>query len=116
MDRAAAPAYAPGMPSTSAKQHRFMEMVAHDPAAAKRTGVPQSVARDFVAADRAKASAGPHKEPDADQRGGRSDMDADDTRHPPRHHSTHDEATRHPPRQHGTHDMPTKPGSRRAGY
>ena len=57
-----------------------------------------------------------HSEPDADDRGGRRDMDADDTRHPPRHHSTHDEATRHPPRQHGTHDMPTKPGSRRAGY
>ena len=29
------------MPSVSGKQHRFMEMVAHDPAAAKRVGVPQ---------------------------------------------------------------------------
>lgn len=42
------------MPSTSAKQHRFMEMVAHDPAAAKRVDVPQSVGRDFVAADKGK--------------------------------------------------------------
>lgn len=39
------------MPSTSAKQHRLMEMVAHDPAAAQRTGVPESVAKDFVKAD-----------------------------------------------------------------
>lgn len=39
------------MPSTSAKQHRLMAMVAHDPAAAKRLGIPQSVGRDFVKAD-----------------------------------------------------------------
>lgn len=91
-----------------------MEMVAHDPSAAKRTGVPQSVARDYVAAD--KRAAGGHKEPDADQRGGRSDNDADDTRKPPRHHSSHDMPMKTPPRQHGTHDMPTKPGQRRAGY
>ena len=29
-----------------------MEMVAHNPSAAKRVGVPQSVGRDFVAADK----------------------------------------------------------------
>lgn len=45
------------MPSTSAKQHRFMEMVAHDPAAAKRVGVPQSVGRDFAKADRGRTMA-----------------------------------------------------------
>jgi hypothetical protein len=39
------------MPSTSAKQARFMAMVAHDKGAAKRTGVPQSVAREFNQAD-----------------------------------------------------------------
>ena len=39
------------MPSVSGKQHRLMEMVAHDPAAAKRVGVPQSVGKDFVMAD-----------------------------------------------------------------
>jgi hypothetical protein len=32
-----------------------MEMVAHNPAAAKRVGVPQSVGKDFVAADKGKA-------------------------------------------------------------
>lgn len=42
------------MPSQSGKQHRFMEMVAHNPAAAKRVGVPQSVGKDFVAADKGK--------------------------------------------------------------
>jgi hypothetical protein len=39
------------MSSTSGKQHRFMEMVAHDPAAAKRVGVKPSVGEDFVKAD-----------------------------------------------------------------
>jgi hypothetical protein len=29
-----------------------MAMVAHDPAAAKRTGIPQSVGRDFNQADK----------------------------------------------------------------
>lgn len=43
------------MPSTSPKQHRLMAMVAHDPAAAKRLGIPQSVGREFVAADSAGA-------------------------------------------------------------
>lgn len=42
------------MPSVSGKQHRFMEMVAHDPAAAKRVGVPQSVGKEFAAADKGK--------------------------------------------------------------
>ncbi len=31
-----------------------MEMVAHDPAAAKRVGVPQSVGQDFANADKGK--------------------------------------------------------------
>lgn len=41
------------MPSLSGKQHRFMELIAHDPAAAHHLGVPQSVGQDFVAADKA---------------------------------------------------------------
>lgn len=49
------------MPSTSARQHRFMEMVAHDPAAAKRVGVPQSVGKDFAEADKGKKFAGKKK-------------------------------------------------------
>lgn len=39
------------MPSKSGKQHRLMEMVAHDPAAAKRLGIPQSVGEEFAQAD-----------------------------------------------------------------
>lgn len=43
------------MPSKSPKQHRLMEMVAHDPKAAKRLGIPQAVGREFVQADQKKA-------------------------------------------------------------
>ena len=43
------------MPSKSAKQHRFMEAVAHNKKFAKKAGVKQSVGKDFVAADAAKA-------------------------------------------------------------
>lgn len=39
------------MPSTTAKQHRFMEAVAHSPSFAKNAGVPQSVGKDFAKAD-----------------------------------------------------------------
>lgn len=42
------------MPSKSAKQHRFMEMVAHNPKMAKKVGVPQSVGKDFETADKGK--------------------------------------------------------------
>lgn len=104
------------MPSTSAKQHRFMEAVAHSPEFAKKAGVPQSVGRDFVAADK-RAAAGPHREPDADERGGRSDMDRDDRMKCPKPmHKSHDAPTRCPTPQHGSHDMPTRPGQRQGGY
>jgi len=39
------------MPSTSDKQHRFMEAVAHSPEFAKKAGVPQSVGKEFAKAD-----------------------------------------------------------------
>lgn len=39
------------MPSSSSKQHRFMEAVAHSPEFAKKAGVAQSVGKDFAAAD-----------------------------------------------------------------
>ncbi len=42
------------MPSTSRKQHNLMAMVANDPAAAKRTGIPQSVGKEFVQADKGR--------------------------------------------------------------
>ena len=40
------------MPSTSAKQQRLMRAAAHDPAFADKAGVPVSVAKKFVAADK----------------------------------------------------------------
>lgn len=42
------------MPSKSKKQHNLMAMVANDPAAAKRVGVPQSVGGEYVQADKGK--------------------------------------------------------------
>ena len=42
------------MPSSSAKQHKFMEAVAHNPSFAKKAGVPQSVGQDFSKADKGK--------------------------------------------------------------
>jgi len=42
------------MPSTSKKQHNLMEAVAHNAAFAKKVGIPQSVGKDFSAADKGK--------------------------------------------------------------
>lgn len=39
------------MPSRSPKQARMMAMAAHNPAMAKKMGVPVAVAREFNAAD-----------------------------------------------------------------
>lgn len=39
------------MPSTSDKQHKFMEAVAHSSKFAKKAGVPQEVGKDFAKAD-----------------------------------------------------------------
>ena len=36
------------MPAKSAKQERFMQAVAHNPAFAKKVGVPQSVGKEFT--------------------------------------------------------------------
>ena len=43
------------MPSKSAQQHRFMEAAAHNATFAEKAGIPQDVAREFVAADKKKA-------------------------------------------------------------
>lgn len=51
------------MPSTSSKQHRFMEAVAHDKEFAKKAGVPQKVGKDFADADKG------HKFPGSDADG-----------------------------------------------
>ena len=42
------------MPSTSKKQHMFMEAIAHNKAFANKVHVPQSVGRDFAEADKGK--------------------------------------------------------------
>jgi len=39
------------MPSKSKAQSRLMRAAAHNPAFAKKVGVPQSVAKEFSAAD-----------------------------------------------------------------
>ncbi len=40
------------MPSTSVKQARLMAAAAHDPAFAKKVGVPAKVAKEFNKADK----------------------------------------------------------------
>jgi hypothetical protein len=42
------------MPSVSKKQHNFMAAVAHNPAFAKKAGVPQSVGKEFNEADKGR--------------------------------------------------------------
>ena len=42
------------MPSKSKKQHNFMAAIAHNPAFAKKVGIPQSVGKEFNAADKGK--------------------------------------------------------------
>lgn len=51
------------MPSKSAKQHRFMEAAAHNPRFARKAGIPQSVAQEFVSADKAMGSGRKSKKP-----------------------------------------------------
>jgi len=40
------------MPSKSLKQHLLMAAVAHNPRLAKKLGIPQRVAREFLRADK----------------------------------------------------------------
>ena len=42
------------MPSKSPAQHRMMEAVAHNPAFAKKVGIPQKVGKEFAKADEGK--------------------------------------------------------------
>jgi len=42
------------MPSSSLKQHKFMQAVAHSPSFAKKAGVPQSVGKEFSNADKGR--------------------------------------------------------------
>lgn len=43
------------MPSVSAKQKRFMQAAAHNRDFAKKAGISQAVAKEFVSADKARA-------------------------------------------------------------
>jgi hypothetical protein len=53
------------MPSTSKKQHNFMAAVANNPKFAKKAGVPQSVGKEFTAADKGVSfKGGPRMRPD----------------------------------------------------
>jgi hypothetical protein len=43
------------MPSKSKSQNRLMQAVAHNPALAKKTGVPVTVAKEFTSAQHGKS-------------------------------------------------------------
>ena len=45
------------MPSRSRQQQKLMHAAARDPGVAKKTGVPQSVAKEFTAADHKRGPA-----------------------------------------------------------
>ena len=49
------------MPSVSKAQAQFMRAAAHSPKFAKKAGVPQSVGKDFAAADKAAGMDKPKK-------------------------------------------------------
>jgi len=53
------------MPSKTKAQHNLMAMVANDPAAAKRLGIPQKVGKEYVEADKGRKfnQGGEMKEP-----------------------------------------------------
>ena len=52
------------MPATSKKQKRFMDAAAHNPAFAKKAGVPVSVAKDFSEKSKGVKFGGPKTRPD----------------------------------------------------
>lgn len=52
------------MPATSEKQKRFMDAAAHNPAFAKKVGVPKSVAKEFSKASKDMKFSGPKTRPD----------------------------------------------------
>ncbi len=48
------------MPSSTPKQARTMRAAAHSPSFAKKIGIPQTVAREFVQADKGRFAEGGH--------------------------------------------------------
>lgn len=59
------------MPSKSKAQHKLMEAVAHNPEFAKKAGIPQSVGKDFAAADDKAGITKTHNGKPATKRAGR---------------------------------------------
>lgn len=57
------------MPSRSPAQHRLMEAAAHDKGFAKKTGIPQHVAKEFVSADEREERRQGKKEGNGKERG-----------------------------------------------
>lgn len=51
------------MPSKSPAQHRLMAGAAHDPKFAKKVGVPQRIAKEFVFSDAGRKFLDPKSEP-----------------------------------------------------
>lgn len=49
------------MPSKSGKQHRLMALVANDPKASKRLGIPTKVGKEFMKADKGRKFKGKSK-------------------------------------------------------
>ena len=63
------------MPSKSKKQHNLMALVANDPKAAKRLGIPKSVGEEFMKADKSKKyKSGDLVEVDSDKNPGLSKL------------------------------------------
>lgn len=64
------------MPSKSKKQHNLMALVANDPKAAKRLGIPKSVGEEYMKADKGKkfAAGGVLKQVDSDENPGLSKL------------------------------------------
>lgn len=52
------------MPSKSKKQARFMQAAAHNPEFAAKANIPQSVAKEYNAADKKKGKFVKHKKRD----------------------------------------------------
>ena len=67
------------MPSVSKKQHNFMAAVANNPKFAKKAGVPSSVGKEFLTADKGKTfkEGGPMKSVDMKKNPGMAKLPTD---------------------------------------
>ena len=74
------------MPSVSKKQHGFMAAVANNPKFAKKAGVPSSVGKEFLTADKGKTfkQGGTMKKIDAKKNPGMAEGNGRDLTNTPR--------------------------------